>query len=309
MTPAPTTITPLQIDQVRAWRLENDLLRADVSPETGGRITSLFHKPLEREFLWRNPDLTLKPSPPGSPYDPNFYGGIDELIPGDMPETIHGLHSPDHGELWTLPLAARAEGEHLILEGRLPRWGLDYRKRVSLRAGQPWVDLEYRIHNTSGARRAFLWRLHAALAIAPGDQLACPAQTAAAADLEWSRWGTAEPFAWPLVSGQRADLIPPPDGTTDFLFLYDLRAGQVGLRRPGLGAEITFTFDPQVFPYVVYFASYGGMDGLYTAVLEPGSAMPLSVSEADRLGQSSVLQPGQTLETRAAIYAGPLRGD
>lgn len=40
---------------------------------------------------------------PGSTYDPNFYGGIDELFPNDIPEHINGVDSPDHGEIWTIP--------------------------------------------------------------------------------------------------------------------------------------------------------------------------------------------------------------
>src|SRR5688500_12278725 len=240
----------LAVDGVTVVRLENERLRVDVAPEIGGRLTSLFHKGLSLECLWRNPRLRLERGPPGAPYDANFYGGIDEVIPSDLPERIDGLDSPDHGELWTLPLAASLEAGALYLEGRLPRWGLHYRKRVSLRPDTSWVDLDYEIENVSGARRVFLWKLHAALTIAPGDELVCPADTAVAADPRWSRWGTAAPFAWPVVAGQRADRIPPADGTTDFLFLYHLRAGEVGLRRPSVGAEITLAYDRQVFPYV-----------------------------------------------------------
>jgi hypothetical protein len=39
----------------------------------------------------------------------------------------------------------------------------------------------------------------------------------------------------------------------------------------------------------VIFASYGGLDGHYTAVLEPCTAMPVSVNEAARLNQCSCL--------------------
>jgi hypothetical protein len=67
---------------------------------------------------------------------------------------------------------------------------------------------------------------------------------------------------------------------------------------------LTLSFDRQVFPYVCYFASYGGLDGHYTAVLEPCTAMPVPVNEAARLNQCSVLEPGRRVETRVSIYAG-----
>jgi len=66
-----TSITSdISVDQVRVTRLENAELIVDVSPETGGRITRLWHKGLAREVLWRNPDVPLVPVAPGSPYDP-----------------------------------------------------------------------------------------------------------------------------------------------------------------------------------------------------------------------------------------------
>ena len=39
----------------RAWVLENDILRARILPELGGRIVSIIHKPTNRELLERNP--------------------------------------------------------------------------------------------------------------------------------------------------------------------------------------------------------------------------------------------------------------
>jgi hypothetical protein len=246
--------------------------------------------------------------PPGSAYDPNFYGGIDEVIPGDLPETIAGIENPDHGELWTLALDAQIDLDTLVLHGQLPQWGLHYTKRVSLQPGTSSLHLDYRIQNNSGQQRIFLWKLHAALEISPGDRLICPAELAVAADPHWSRWHSPAPFAWPLVEGQRADIIPAPNGTTDFLYLYGLWDGLVGLQSRERGCQFTIRFDPVIFPYVCYFASYGGFDGHYTAVLEPCTAMPLSVNEAARLNQCSVLAPGEQITTRITIEAGPIPG-
>lgn len=300
-------LTKLSLDSLPILRMESDFLRLDISPYTGGRILSLYHKLLRQELLWRNEALPLRVSRPGEPYDPNFWGGIDEVIPGDLPEQILGLDNPDHGELWTLPLDLNIGGNVVSLEGTLPIWGLQYRKRIFLRSDGPWVDLYYHIHNPTAERRCFLWKLHAAVQIAPGDRILCPAEWAVAADPQWSRWKEERPFQWPIVEGQRADVIPAPDGTTDFLFLYGLREGRLSLLRPSCGCQLSIAFDPQVFPYVCYFASYGGFDGHYTAVLEPATAMPLSVNEAARLGQCSVLGPGESLNTQVSLYAGPLR--
>src|SRR4051794_39920703 len=109
----------LQLDNMPIVRLESELLRVDVAPQVGGRIVSLVDKSTGRDFLWRNASLSLARSPSGTEYDPNFYGGIDELLPNDLPETLHGIACPDHGELWTTALAWEIKNNRLTLRGEL----------------------------------------------------------------------------------------------------------------------------------------------------------------------------------------------
>jgi hypothetical protein len=178
---------------VRPAILENEVLHVAVAPAVGGGVVSLIHRATGREFLWRNPRLSLAPCAPGSAYDPNFYGGIDEVIPCDVPETIDGIACPDHGELWTLPLTEAWADGILTLRGRLPLFGLTYERRMS------WVKnalvCQYRIANPGAEEWRFMWKFHAALAIGPGDRIVCPAATARVADPEWSRRKSGEPFA------------------------------------------------------------------------------------------------------------------
>jgi hypothetical protein len=169
-------IDQFDYDQIHIVRMENSSLRVDIVPGIGGRVVSLFNKTMEREFLWVSQGVALCPSQPGDAYDPVFYGGIDEVIPGDFPEQIGGLDCPDHGELWTLPLDYRIEQDALVLLGVLPRWGLAYQKRITLGGAErsPWIDVDYRIENRTNERRVFLWKLHAAIKIQAGDWIDCP---------------------------------------------------------------------------------------------------------------------------------------
>ena len=68
--------------------------------------------------------------------------------------------------------------------------------------------------------------------------------------------------------------------------------------------EFSYTYDKHIFPYQWYFASYGGFLDHYTAILEPCTAMPLSVNDAKALNQCTVLQPGEELNTSVRIFAG-----
>ena len=296
----------LMVDGTPVVRIENRLLQVDVAPGVGGKIVNLVEKRSGHPFLWHNKNLRLERLPPGSEFDPNFYGGIDDLIPNDIPESVDGITCPDHGELWTTPLDHRIEGEVLRLEGMLPLTHLYYTKQVSLRADSPRIDLDYRVENRSNVVRHFMWKLHAALNVEPGDSILGPARTARVGDLKWSRWHTLEPFEWPVVEGNWVDQVPPADGTVDFFFLYDLEAGQVSWESAARGLRFGFEFDPAVFPYAWLFASYGGLLGYYTVVLEPCSGMPMSVNEAAALGQCSRLEPGDSITTRVTVYAGPI---
>ena len=298
----------LAIDQTPIIRMESDWLQADVAPTVGGRIINIADKGSGYQFLWHNERLKLERLPAGSEYDPNFYGGVDELLPNDIPETIGGVDSPDHGELWTLALNHRLEGDALVLHGTLPLTGLQYERKMTLRPDSPHIDFDYRIENPTGERREFLWKLHAALKIGAGDVIQSSARTARVVDREWSRWDSEEPFEWPEINGNRADQIPPYNGTMDFFYLYDLEEGRMAWVQGDGPLTFAYTWDKKVFPYAWLFASFGGFDEHYVAILEPCTTMPLSVNEAARLSQCSILEPGQSIETRVTIYAGPYEG-
>src|SRR5205814_10572562 len=113
-------------------RLENDLLRVEVLPTFGGKIWTLEHRGLRRQFLWHHPRQRLRALPLGASSDAHFFGGFDELLPNDIPEQVNGENLLDHGELWTTPLEARIYGDRLELSGALPVTPLAYRKTLRL---------------------------------------------------------------------------------------------------------------------------------------------------------------------------------
>ena len=147
--------------------------------------------------------------------------------------------------------------------------------------------------------------MHAALRISAGDRIICPAGKAKPADLAYSRWADAEPFVWPHAAAGRADIVPPKTGEMDFLYLYELREGRIGLENPAANMLFEYRFDAKILPVAWLFASYGGFFDSYMAILEPCTTMPMSVNDAQKSGVTAVLQPGETLATAVSIYAGP----
>ena len=257
-----------------------------IAPEVGGRIVSFKGLRSGYEFLWRNPGVPLRLEEPGTAYDPNFYGGIDELLPNDIPEILAGEDCPDHGELWTTSFSVGSvTGDSVSMVGCLPNYNFSVEKDISVFESECTVST--RITNLGSETKHFLWKLHAALTIQPGDLIECAAECFEPADIEWSR--RACPGEW------WGEMVPDFDGTTEFLYLCPLLEGRIGWRRGSLGFEVLF--DPEVFPYAWYFASYGGFDGHHFAILEPCTTMPISVNEALERGQTPVLEPQSSIET------------
>jgi hypothetical protein len=296
-------ITKNNINGIEIITIENDVISFSVAPALGGKITSVFNKKLQKEFLWTNKNLSLKIHAPGSDYDSNFYGAIDELIPGDIPETVDGIVYPDHGELWTTELQYQIDNERITTHGLLPQSGLHYSKTVYTDAIEPIIYTDYRITNQSSSTKSFLWKLHAALKISEGDKIISSAKYGQVVDPAYSRFQSTEPFHWPVVENTDASTIPASGNTMDFFYLYNISGGIMELITAD-GHIFRYQYDTKIFPYQWLFASYGGFLDHYMAILEPCTNMPISVNEAKALGQSAVLAPGESLVTTVSIFAG-----
>jgi len=292
------------INGIEILTAQNDFIRCEIAPTAGGKIISVFNKGLNKEFLWSNRSLSLQLLNPGSDYDSNFWGGIDELIPNDIPETIDSVSYPDHGELWTTSLQHEASDEKIKVYGKLPLSGLYYEKTLYLDHDLPIIHLNYRIINQSGSRKNFLWKLHAALTIGSGDKLVTDARKARIVDPEYSRFKDIEEFNWPIIENTNASIVPFRNNTMDFFYLYDLYQGEMQLENESDGSLFVYNYDKQIFPYQWYFASYGKFFGHFTAILEPCTTMPISVNDAKINRQCSMLEPGQEINTSVRIYAG-----
>jgi hypothetical protein len=286
--------------------LENNLIRVIILPELGGKIFSLYHKGLEKEFLWTDPQQPVQILQPGSDYDSQFIGGIDELLPNDIPETIDGINCPDHGELWTAQLqGTRLAADQLLLEGTLPISGLHYEKTIRLAQNESRLVMDYRITNLTSETRHFLWKPHAALRIQPGDRVRTNARMGRVVDPAYSRFpAQLADFQWPLLNGIDVSVIPHQEDTMDFFYLFETASGEMRLESVD-GSCFAFQYDQAIFPYQWLFASYGGFLGHYTAILEPCTNMPIAVNDAMAQKRSAKLEPGEILETRITLYAGP----
>jgi hypothetical protein len=163
----------------------------------------------------------------------------------------------------------------------------------------------------------FLWKLHPALAIEPGDRIDIPGRTGELVDPAFGRFSEPCTFPWPVAKpGGRAavdvSVVPPLDGTREFVYVRDLTDGWCALRRQRLGIGFGLVFPLEIFTSVWLFMSFGGWRGLETVVLEPCTTVPKDLNEAIVRGTARHLEPGATLacRVRAVVFDGvePLQG-
>lgn len=266
--------------------LENDFLKVVIDPSMGGRVISFYDKKRQYEQLWYDPDK--EPMDPALDYDGNFAGGMDELLPCDIPERNY----PDHGELWCLPVTCSSSGNRLTICGELPISQLKYQRTMYLQDNTLISDC--RISNLHTAEtREFLWKLHAALYIETGDKFFAPCRCVQAADPgDWSKLPDSMPRQW-----TNPYIIPEFAGGSDFFYLTDQQQGTLELHR-GNGSKFVCNFDCRVFPLTWVFISLGRLNHSRTLIMEPCTNYPMSLEDASCHGVCARLSPQTSLCTQ-----------
>ena len=151
----------------------------------GGKILNLVDKAADRNVLWRNPRVPVRPGPLQATVDDYFAGGWDDAFPtGDPCVNEHGDELPYMGEVWNLPLGARVERAGpseaiVVLDGYTPITPARWTRTLRLSEDKPVLRLHTRIENVGYVPLSFCWGSHPALAVHDGIRLEVPAR----------RWG------------------------------------------------------------------------------------------------------------------------
>jgi hypothetical protein len=249
------------------------------------------------------------------PYDDVWRGGFEELFPNDAPGDFGGRQLPDHGELWNAPFELVQSTRDAVTLRRECTWvPATFEKHVAISPTNSEVNIEYRISNRSPDPLWYLFKLHPALRLEPGDRLLLPGGTITAVTPEFgTRFGGGH-ATWPHAQdrlGRRIDLsrVPPPeDQSREFIYVADLPDGWCGLERTATGERIVFTFSRDLFPYCWLFLSFGGWKDYYTAVLEPCTNMPKDLRAAKAAGRCAVLGGSETRVYHVTIRVTGVRG-
>lgn len=297
-------------------RVENTALAVDVVPSMGGKLLHLIDKAGDRNVLWRNPRVRVRPGPLQADVDDWFAGGWDDAFPtGDACENEYGERLPYMGELWNLALRAHVERAGpdeavVVLDGQTPITPARWTRTLTLRAGEPLLHLRTRIENVGFRPFAFSWGSHPALAVHEGMRIDVPAARGEVTDATTGSGplGTlGDTYDYPLLDAFDVRRVPAPQlGHTALHALTGLSAGWIAATDPVARRGFGVSFDAELHRCVWQWMAYGGFRGWYHAIVEPWTAPQPALADARRAGTALTLAPGEVLESEmtAVLYGG-----
>lgn len=240
-------------------RIENEALAVDVVPAMGGKLLHLVDKAADRNVLWRNPRVTVRPGPLQADVDDYFAGGWDDAFPtGDACLSEYGERLPYMGELWNLALDTHVDRGGpdeavLTLDGQTPITPARWTRTLTLRSGEPLLRLRTRIENVGHRPFSFSWGSHPALSVHAGMRIDVPAAEGEVTDAGGGALGTlGERYAYPtLRAGTDGALdvrtVPSPALADHALHaLTGLRAGWFAATDPDLRRGFGVAFDARL---------------------------------------------------------------
>lgn len=273
--------------------LQNAIVRMEIDPALGGKITSLRDLTSQREWLWTNPYLPQQTPVYGSSFVETLdTGGWDEIFPSVAPCSIDGLNIPDHGDLVFLPWEVTSLSDnHVVMSVRTQFANIHFTREIILDGSSLLVN--YQLTNESDITIPWLWCAHPLIATEPGTQIILPHGTPMVVD------GGPE-FLWPQPPN-----IPPldvlPDGSQPFavkIFTAAHSVNEVTLSSADQSSSLHLTWDTNDNPYLGMWINCKGWSGCgslpyFNLGLEPTTSPHDSLVDAQISQTNCLIHPSE----------------
>ncbi len=279
--------------------LENDILKVIVLPKRGGKTASILYKPKGFELL-SQPKGEYTLLVPGMDFSKGDASGFDDAFPSIDRETVmvdrKAINYPDHGEIWTMPMAAAMGDNSILLDGQSGILPYRYQKEIRLVGDK--VCYHYAISNSGIVSFPCLWACHGLLRYEPDMRLTYPSGMMYAQNV-LSSPELGEVGELHTLTGGSYDfsIVPPKESHTMVKYYLQGRCieGRCGIIYPTQGVACEMEFEHQNLPYLGFWLTAGGYRGDYNCAFEPATGYYDSISKVAESGTAVTLSPGQTL--------------
>ena len=287
--------------------LENETVRAEFLPDTGGKLASLVSKRTGYEFLVQRPNTAYREQPFAGVYVDGECSGFDDMFP-----TIdvclcenapwQGIEMADHGEVWSLPwdvITADVNSVTMAVHG--VRFPYRLEKRITLSGGG--LRYHYQLCNLSPFDFEYLWAGHLMINLEEGAKVCVPDDcTEMVTILSNSGLNFGDVHRWPYLKDatgatHRADIVRNKSvkGFEKYYFTQPLKQGWCGVEYPTQQKKIKISFSTKTVPCLGILMNEDGWDVLYNIIIEPCSVCYDRPDVAKKHGQSSVLRGNSTV--------------
>lgn len=277
--------------------IENEAIRMQVWPQTGGKVSSIVDKADGFELLFNYPAELPQTAQYDRPYGDGWYAGWDECFPAVGPSRYaghpyDGISVPDHGELWGIPVTTAVptrDGITVVWHGL--RFG--YRLTRKLYLDGPTLTAEYLLVNLAPFDFRFVWAMHSLMSQAVPTVLEYA--NASPFRLSHDAAGTEiqQPFSWPTLP-DGADLsnpasLPPRRGWK--AFSMDRIVAPLKIRYPTRNrtVQVDFATEDRLSAYWGIWVNTGGWAGHRHFAVEPTTGRFDQIDRSIRDGSAGVV--------------------
>jgi hypothetical protein len=283
---------------IKGVKAENDILAAVILPDHGGKIASLFCKPMGREFLEQVEGEAYRELQYAGDYGAAECSGFDDLMPTidpcsytDYPWT--GVDIPDHGEVCAMHWNYEVTNGVLHLWVYSPRFGYKLEKWIS--NDQNALKIDYLATNLTQFDFDYVYAAHCMIASEAGAQIILPGISEGAKSTvifasDPARGVSGDTLVWE-TEHDGLDITPNDTTHENFKIYFNdpVTPGLCKYRYPNRDT-IVMEYTAETLPYFGIWFNRHFYNGLHNIAFEPCTGSFDTPAAAKAKKQNSVLR-------------------
>ena len=280
--------------------IENEKIRIECIAEHGGKLSSIFDKEKQIEFLFQNPKGIYKKAKLGSDFSKfeasGFDDGFPSINPGEVKVGEKLIEYPDHGEVWSTAMKIE-EDKDLTLSFHSKILPYYYKKKIKIKDKK--VIISYSIKNTGDVDFPAFYTFHCLVSCKKDMSLLLPASTKKVEILSSTRFLKPEEVDYPFTK-QGINLSKPSllekGGYEMFCVKGKIAEGKVGYIFPEEKTKLLLNFDRKQLPYLGFWNTQGGYRGDFNVALEMSNGNSGSIENAQKNNACPIIKAGSKME-------------
>jgi hypothetical protein len=289
-----------------AITIENDAVRMQVWPQTGGKVASILDKADGYELLFNYPAELPEAPNYDTPYGNGWYAGWDECFPAVaaskyVGHPYDGIPVPDHGELWGIPVTTSVptrDGITTVWHGL--RFGYRLTRKLFLEG--PAVVADYVLINLAPFEFKFVWAMHSLMSLASPVTLDVPATAPFRLSHDAAGTDVQQSFEWPNLP-DAGDCsapagLPPRRGWK--MFSTNRIEAPLTIRYPARSRsiQISYATEDDLPAYWGIWINTGGWAGHRHFAIEPTTGRYDQIDRSIRDNSAGIIAPAGRREWR-----------